>query len=113
MKLQVSKPLAMAPGLGLCLLVAAVACDRRRSQPPQESETSDSTIAQPAARATEAGREATASGSACTGLFGPALEECLAPERAGPAADRAAPVSAPSKPGPAEPQPSPQRAPER
>lgn len=110
MKLQVSKSLALAPGLGLCLLLAAGACDRRRSQPPQESETTDSAIAQPAARATEAGREATATGSACTGLSGPALEDCLAPARD---PTRAAPaVSAPPEPGPAESAPSPDRAPE-
>jgi len=106
---KVTKALCLA----LCLLAAA-ACDRRRTQPPDASDTTDSTIAQPPATAVEAGREATPERSACAGLSGAALAECQAPRQGATPADRAsAPVqAAPANEDAAGSDPQPHRAPE-
>lgn len=90
-------PRATAPALALLLAAALAvgACDRRRTDPPERSSTSDTTrAAQPQQRA-EPGLEQTPERSACAGLSGSDLADCQ--QRANPATE---PATAPQPPQP-------------
>lgn len=96
-----SRPVAALPcalALGL-LLVAGAACDRRRSDPPERSSTTDSTQSARPGSGAAPGVEPTAERAACMGLSGQALADCQ---------NRAAPTA----PAATQPEPEPSAQPE-
>ncbi len=102
-----SSPIAALPcalALGL-IFVAGTACDRRRSDPPERSSTTDSTQSARPGSGAAPGVEPTAERAACMGLSGQALADCQ--NRAAPAA----PAATQPEPEPAA-QPEPQTPPD-